>query len=328
MEIRKASLDDVPRLVSYGLSHYPERKEWQEDLVRFWFSKSEDECQHTLVVDDDGRIRGQMFFSSMVYFFEGKKNVNYWAFELLVDEELRKDNWGLDLMLQGYNVEHEMTSFAVGSGPDAMKINKKLGFTQLGEVRKYVGLVHPFYLVTALWRGNVSSAKFPHTVGNYHQVSASEFPNLDKPFNPDLLELGRDLAFLQWRFTQLHDYVFYRQKSGGDNYFVVRTIVQKHITALELVDYRCDLSSPDAFEAIVKTVNQLAARLHLPVVVCGSSLAVCDTVLERHHYKSIGRPRPICSQDKRFRKAYQEPIDKRAFTLVTFADSDGDVYWQ
>ena len=50
-----------------------------------------------------------------------------------------------------------------------------------------------------------------------------------------------------------------------------------------------------------------------------------DSVLESHHYKSIGRPRPIIGTKKY--KTDKEAIKNRAFAFVTLAESDGEITW-
>ena len=67
------------------------------------------------------------------------------------------------------------------------------------------------------------------------------------------------------------------------------------------------------------------SKLHLGMLIVGSSLKVVDYVLERHGFKSVGRPRPVMGLVKV--KEYKEIINSREFLFTTFADSDGETNW-
>lgn len=325
MTIRNATINDIEAMVRYQCKMFPERSvEQSERYMQLWASKAPDEIAKTfLVIDDDnGTICGQDLFSSMNYYLDGACASAVWGFDIIVDEELRKGAWGLELLLA---TKKYPIIFATGSNPNALKINLKLGQTLLGEIRKYVKLVNPLYIATALWRGNVPAAKFPAEVAAWRRVAPEEFPQLTAAFNPSLFEVGRDIDFLRWRFTQLHEYAVYRRE-GGDEYFVVRTIIKSHITALVIVDWRCSVEDGSQFEQIVEAAIAIAKSLHLPILITGSSLAATDAVLERHRFRSVGRPRPIIGNDKRF-KQRKDDIERRAFAIVTLADSDGEVLW-
>ena len=325
MEIRNATINDIEAMVRYQCKMFPERSaEQSEWYMRLWSSKAHDEISNSfLVLDDNGEICGQDLYSSMNYYYGGEKADGVWEFDLIIDEALRKDTWGLDLLVAGLQHEH---IFATGSNDTALKIHNKMGKRWLGELRKYVKVVNPLYIATALWRGNVPAAKFPAEVASWRRVAPEEFPQLTAACNPSLFEVGRDIDFLRWRFTQLHEYAVYRRE-GGDEYFVVRTIIKSHITALVIVDWRCRVEDDGSrFEQIVEAATAIAKSLHLPILITGSSLAATDAVLERHRFRSVGRPRPIIGNDKRF-KQRKDDIARRAFALVTLADSDGEVFW-
>ncbi len=329
MEIRTANFNDIAALADYQCAMFPERSRgFAMRYMQLWTSKSLDAISDSYLIEDDKKqICGQELFSSMTYWCAGEKKVGVWEFDLIVDDELRKDNWGLDLLLT--TIARHNHIFATGSNDTALRIHLKLGKNLLGHIRKYVKPVNPLYIATALWRGNITAVKFPKNVmtgaARWVKVEATDFPVLDKPFNAGLFEVGRDIDFLRWRFTQLHEYVFYRIENG-DDYFVVRTIVKKHITALVIVDFRCDLCHGGRFEQIVNAATQIAKNLRLPMLITGSSLAVTDEVLEHNGFRSVGRPRPIIGNDKRL-KGHKDEVESRDFCLVTLADSDGEVCW-
>ena len=93
---------------------------------------------------------------------------------------------------------------------------------------------------------------------------------------------------------------------------------------MELVDYRCNISDSN-IEIIYEAVKKVTKKLRLPVIVWGSTLAGVDKALERHHFKSIGRPRPVLGFLKC--KDRLKDIENRNFALVTLADSDGETNW-
>jgi hypothetical protein len=232
----------------------------------------------------------------------------------------------LDLIQYGIN---KAQSFATGSGPIALKINLALGCFQIGEIKKYVKIVNPLLGFTSLFRGNVPSKRFPNDImvgkGQKFLRISDKYNLFNKAtaYNADLLEFARDESFLKWRFfSGLHDYAFYKSQDS-DNYFVLRTFVMHHITAMELVDYRCDASSPDEFDAILSASLKITKKLLLPIIVTGSSLAIFDSVLESKGAKVNGRNRPIISTTKEY-KPYKQLINERRFTFVTLADSDGE----
>ena len=325
MITRKIKINDLGAIISYQKKMFPERNDFSERLVSFWFSKSPNECEYSFLLDDNEITRGELLFSSMNYYYNGIKHSDFWAFDLIVDEELRKDGWGLNLMMKAFK-EHN-TCFCTGSGPLALKIEMKLGFYIIGEIRKYVRLINPLYFFNSIKRGNLSRDKYPEYIEvdnvKFDKINLSDMPNIVTPFNDNLLEIGRDDLFFKWRFKDLHEYVIYKQNSCN-NYFVIRSFVKKGITAMVLVDFRCPLNKKNDYNLIINAAIKVTKRLRLPILVTGSSLSLSDEILERRHFKSIGRPRPIITKDKRY-KEQKESQNNRNFCLVTLADSDGEV---
>lgn len=325
MEIRKLTQDDIPQLVEFNKKVFPNKHVDLEKCIHFWFSKNEKEYERTLILlNDDQQIVGQNFFSSMSYFLNGERYDSVWGFDLIIDEEYRKQNWGIDLLLACK--KYEPASLATGSGPDALKMNLKLGQKLLGEIKKYVGIVNLLWSVTAIGRGVIPIDKFPLSINTkgvtYHRIGQDKLPDIDAPRNPQILEINRNRNFIKWRFfNDFHQYAFYLDDQC-ENWFVLRTTVIKHITVLMLVDWRCDASSNKEFENIFCACKKIANNLHIPVIITGSTLQVFDDVLEKHHFKSIGRPRPVIGRIKV--KEYKEAIESRNFCFVTLADSDGE----
>ena len=328
MKIRRAVAGDIPQLYEFNRRMYPERANYKE-IVDFWISKGQEEINNIIVTaEDDGTIRGQQFFSSMSYYLDGKEIDSTWAFDLIVDEELRAGSHGFSLMWK-CKKEHP-NSMSSGSNDTSLPINLKIGNKHLGDLKKFVGISNWLWLCTSIFRGNISHQKYPKEIGTegvvFQKVTAPEqLPDYTMSFNPQLLEISRKHDFLKWRFfTHLHDYVFYKRKNSED-YFVVRTIVKKHITALVLVDYRCQLADESSFKIIMKAFTRLASKLRIFMTITGSSMAVSDKVCEDFHMKAVGRDRPIlgmidCDNP-------EEKRSKRNFILLTLADTDGDITW-
>lgn len=325
--IRKATSSDIDNILSFNQKSYPQKTKIRECLS-FWRSKSPDAInKNILIVDTNNFVHGQMFVSDMTYYYKGQRIDSFWEYDLIVEEELRKSAWGVDLVL--YSMDLYPNSCSTGSGPQALPVHLKLGQKLLGEIKKYVGIVNPLYLFTSIHRGEINAKDFPNNVnrGEFHfeKVEVGSLPSLTVPFNQDLFEIARERDYLKWRFfSGLHEYVFYKD-SLSDCYFVVRTIVKKKITALVLVDYRFDITKPESFQTILSACRTIASKLNLSIIISGSSLAVTDSVFEKYRFKSIGRPRPVLGFLKC--KDRKEDIDKRNFCFITLADSDGETNW-
>lgn len=328
MEVCTLTREDFDELVKFNTRIYPNKKIPAKEYLNFWLGRNEDAYNHCIIIrDDDGKIYGQVFSTEMSYYLKGERIKSVWGFDLIVDESLRKDNWGIDLLLK--YIDMYPNACATGIGPQALPIHKKLGSKPLGEIRKYVGFANPLCMITSPFRCNIKAEKFPSSVTvngrTFRKLSRDEMPNLTKPFNDNFFEIARDKEFLQWRyFNDLHSYAFYKEEHS-DDYFVLRTTIQKHITVMLLVDYRCDMSDSNAFENIYQAAKKVMSILNIGMLIGGSSLRVVDDALEAHGFKSVGRPRPVMGMVRV--KEFKDRIENREFLLTTFADSDGETNW-
>lgn len=322
--INNLSVNHIERLYTFNNRIYKDKAISAKSYIDFFLSKSEKETEACLVLENQQEeIVGQIMVSSMSYFLDGRKVDSVWLYDLIVDEQLRKSAWGIDLLL--YCMEQHPNSCSTGSGPTALPLHLKLGNKMLGEIRKYVKIVNPLYGITSFRRGIIPIDKFPKELNSYRKKRKDELHDLTKPFNKSLFEIGRDREFLQWRFfSSLHAYAFY-QDMQSDDYFVLRTTVMHGITVMLLVDYRCNADEGTAFENMLAAVIRITKQLHLPIIVCGSTLAVIDQILEKHHFRSYGRPRPVIGFVKC--KDCKQDIADRKFCFVTLADSDGETNW-
>lgn len=328
METKILSKSDLQQLQEFNKKIYPGKLIPSERYLGFWLNRNDDAYNHCLIVQDkNGKIYGQVFSTEMSYYLKGEQYKSVWGFDLIVEEQLRRSNWGLDLLLK--YLEMFPNACATGIGPQAYPIHKKMGSKMLGEIYKYVGIINPFGIISSIFLGNINAEKFPASVLSngkaFRKLSCEKMPELTGPYNDNLFEIARDKDFLQWRyFNDLHSYAFYKDEKSMD-YFVVRTTIRKHITLMVLVDYRCEMYNSNAFEDIFQAVKEVMYNLHIGILIVGSSLNVVDGVLERHCCKPIGRPRPVMGIINV--KEYNELIDKREFLFTTFADSDGETNW-
>lgn len=327
MEIKLVNSTELSSLYEYYSHIYKKSINHSKKYIDFWISKNKNELSNFhIIVDENKKIHGQILASSMSYFYDKKKIDAVWLFDLIIDENLRKEAWGIDLLLTCMGTHPK--SCSTGSGPTALPIHLKLGNSFFGEIRKYVGVVFPRFFFTSFKRPTIPITTFPQNIIVDHYefilINSKELPEFSIPFNENLFEITREKDFLKWRFfNSLHGYVFYFDKEH-QIYFVVRTINIKGFRVMELVDYRCYISSSN-IETIFQAVKKVTKILHLPIIVWGSTLAVVDKILERHHFKSIGRPRPILGFVKC--KDRKEDIENRNFTFITLADSDGETNW-
>lgn len=328
MEIRTAKTSDVKALHEFNTRLFTEKKIDSKRYLDFWLSKSQHAINDIiLLLDEKGSIVGETINSSMSYYYQDNKIHTVWGFDLIVEEKFRKDLWGLELMIQ--NKKMHPNIFATGSGPLALKINLKLGKQFLGEIRKYVNILNPLWFPISIVRKNININKFPKSVNlngkSFSLIEKDKLPNFTQPFNKDLLEISREKSFLQWRFfNKLHEYAIYQEKNSN-NYFVLRTTIIRHVISMILVDFRCETKIPNQFEMILKAAKKITNSLHVPILITGSSLGVFDQTLEKYHFKSIGRPRPILGILKVNER--KKDIENRNFAFVTLADSDGETNW-
>lgn len=327
MKIIRTNINDFVELSKFNSQIYPEKSIDSSKYLKFWLSKYDAKIDDNLVIKDgNGKIQGQILTSPMSYYYNQERKDTVWLFDLIVNEELRHEAWGVDLILEC--MDAHPGSCSTGSGPTALPLHLKLGNKMLGEIRKYVGIINPLYLLMSYRRKRINIESFPNEVQikdcKYRKVSKEDLPSYDKPFNDNLFEIARDRNFLKWRFfNDLHQYAFYLAENS-QSYFVVRNILLKGFRVLELVDFRCKVEETK-FKRILNAVHKVAREIRLPAVVCGSTLNVFDDVLEQLHYKSIGRPRPVIGFVKC--KDRKKDIEKRNFCFVTLADSDGETNW-
>jgi len=327
MQIKFLDIVELGKFYSFNKQIFPERTN-PKSVIDFWLCKNPEELNLSIILKgENDEIYGQNLHSSMFYFYNKEEIKGEWGFDFIVKEEMRKEGYGID-MLQ-FALKNKKAIFAVGSGPLALKIELKMGFKHIGELRKYVGISNLLFLPSSFFRGVIQQNKYPVTVKSkaktFKQKTVDQLPDYSTPFNSGLLEFGRDNAFLKWRyFSDLHPYTFYKQ-DDGDDYFVVRTIVKKGITCLVLVDYRCDFSDQQNFVLLLKAVKKVASKLKLSVMIAGSSLRMTDETFYNNRFRSIGRHRPIITTEK-FKEEKQR-IENREFIFATLADSDGEITW-
>ena len=327
MKIKDLSPELYPSFVTFNKAIYPEREKVDELLeFRVLNSPHNDMELNVVLLDDNDDVVGQAQYYSTSYYHEGKTEQSLWGYDLIVKPALRKLNYGLDL-LEYVSENRARVTFASGVGNMALKIEKAiLGVKVMGFLKKSIKIVNILNLPFAINR-RVSLKNYPQKINNFVKVTdPNRLGNLTKSYNSELLEFCRDNEFLAWRFFEApYEYAFYKSVDN-DNYFVVRTIVKNHITAVVLVDYRCDLKQSQEITEIINAAVKLTNRLFLPVLITASSTIYVDTVLQEKSFKVIGRDRVMTIYQKGV-KAYQQEIAERKFVFTTLADSDGEILW-
>lgn len=324
MKIKDMNKDYIQDLYEFDHRMFPQRKNYKE-VLDFYFAKEEHgEKYSNIIVDDDNKIVGQHLFFPVQLYYKDETINSYWSFDWIVDEKIRNAPWGISLLIYS---NKKALSCGVGSNDTSMKISTRLGFRQIGSVKKYIKIANLLYVFTAFMRGNIKCGRFPKEVKVknkcYRITDSNNLPDLTKPYNDDLIEYGRNSNFLKWRFfSGLHDYAFYKE-TETDDFFVVRSFVRCHITGLELADYRCKKNDGSDFDSIYKAVVEIAKNLCVPLIYTASSLKVFDDVLENNGAKRNGRDRPITTSLKIFDER-KDKFEDRDFIFVTLADSDGE----
>lgn len=327
MVIKDFEMEYWDRLVDFNRRMYPSRKNVAA-LQKFRMldcPSSEDMHLNAIMLDDEGEIRAQILYTSTGYYLRGEKNECLWGYDLVVEPEFRKMNYGLD-MLEYMRDYRKLPFFAAGINETALKLEKIILKSRIiGYLKKYVKVVNPLFVPLAIDR-HIGVDRFPDRVGCFRKATDCEkLPDRQTAYNMDLIEFVRDKAFLSWRFFKApHSYAVYVSEEGTD-YFVVRTIVRQHITALVLVDYRCSMQRTDALSGIIDAAIGLTKKLRLPILISASSLADADREFESKGFKTVGNHRPITMN--RNVDSEKEKIDTRSFVFLTLADSDGEINW-
>ena len=328
MKIKDLSPELYASFVAFNKAIYPERKNIDE-LLKFRVLNSphkKDMELNVVLLSDDEDVAGQALYYSTSYYHEGKTEQSLGGYDLIVKPKLRKMNYGLDL-IEYISENRTQIAFASGVGDMALKIQKAIARAKvIGFLRKSIKIVNILNFPFAINR-QVSLKSYPQKINGFVKVAdPTRLENLTKPYNDELLEFCRDREFLTWRFFEApYEYAFYKSVDN-DNYFVVRTIVKNHITAVVLVDYRCDLKQSQEITEIINAAVKLTNRLFLPVLITASSTIYVDTVLQEKSFKVIGRDRVMTIYQKGV-KAYQQKIAERKFVFTTLADSDGEILW-
>lgn len=322
---RRALKEDLEKIYRFNEKYYS-RLNHGKEYVDFWCSKEENALERILLmVDENNDIIAQNFFSSMSYFYAGNKIETVWGFDLLVNEEGRKQNLGVQFMLRQRDAEKNMLS--VGANDIALSMLLNMHYKKIGELKTYIGIGNPLWLFQTLFKSNDIIEKCPLQIKvdsfTFTKTKVEDIPDLNEPLNFNLLEPGRDKDFIRWRFfNKFHKYAFYRLE-GTQFFFVVRPIKKYHFSIMELVDYRCNVNDKTILFAIIKAFKYLANKMHYALLYTGSSLKIVDEALEYNGLKKIRKNRPIIWLKKT--DDIKDKIIERNFIYLTLADSDGEI---
>lgn len=321
MEICKISESDIQDLIKFGKEVYPDRANYK-NIVEFNFYNRIGDYSGGIILKENKRIVGQSLVSPVTQWQKGKNFLTGWGYDLIVHPELRKEARGVDLLLA---IKREFPGICgTGAGPDAVALNKILKVKDIGYLHKFIGISS---IITFPFKQILPINSFPDKIKDFKLIENPENVKYKDFFNFDLLEPGRSFEFLKWRFfsKDFIKYWFYQNDKG--DYFILRPIKLKGIQVLEVADYRCQLQESSAFNEILSVIKKIANKVNLPIILIGSSHKTVDSILEKNHFKSIGRPRPIQVFPKFKGELDIDKINCREFTLITFGDSDGEWSW-
>jgi hypothetical protein len=342
--IRRCLASDYEKLTAFNRQVFPDRNIDAGALMDFRYKRRENSGYEECVIVTDGKeVLGQVLLSSTYCTCKGKRYDGTFYADTMVRADQRERGYGLMLMKESLNTGKQQWS--AGSTAFQVKRRLKLGMKIMGERRLYVKTNNIFSL---FGRNVPDSTIFPEVVSSFLLLSKENVGAEWGVYNHDLVEFGRDEAFIRWRFFDaIHKYYMYKDR-GSRDYFVVRIIKKKGVPMLCLADYRCDFSNAQSFNYIVHAVNTLAKKLRIPFTITSSSLNISDHVLEKNGYISVANNNAIrwfnYIRKKIFNKrpkgedgvvfAYnmdeiidQDLIDKRKYVFITLADSDGEILW-
>ncbi|RZJ65395.1 MAG: hypothetical protein EOO50_13815, partial [Flavobacterium sp.] len=281
MNVHFQNREEDKKFIAFNETIFPERGELNRKLTDFRYfnpmNPKSDTSGNVVATDDDGKLIGQALYHKTDFFFDGNRASSEWGFDFFVVPERRNDLVGVHILQ--YVKANKPNVFAAGLGEKALKLQKMLGYNVIGYLKKYVKIIHPFFLPFGLLRAtNLKSGSYPKIIGKgeslFERISLDELWNSESPYNENLIEFARDESFLKWRFySKNFNYAVYRQvgSSGNPIYFALRTVKIKGITGLVLVDFRYDVKKPEQFSLIVSSAKKIATKMWLPILVTASS---------------------------------------------------------
>ncbi len=322
MEIRRLTEKDIPELYRFGKVMFPSRSSFYHKIIDFMQKDRMGGYTGGMGLFDGDELCGQILYSATTLWYNGTKYPTGWNYDLIIREDLRKDAWGIDLLMKSW--KEFPLACATGSGPNAEKINLKLGSKHLGQIRKYIGLSSKWRIIQNLI---FPLGTYPESINGFKLIHTFENFKARDYFNNNLIEPGRDPNYIKWRFftPNFKDYKVYQDDEG--DFFVIRVIKIKGFSILSLLDFRCTLDRAKSFDRIFKSVKNIANHIRVPFILCGSSHKDVDQVLEKDGFKSMGRPRPVLTTGRNKVRPDAERVNNRNYILITLADSDGEISW-
>lgn len=322
MELRKITKQDVSELIRFGNQVYPQRKDYYADLIKFIYNESHPGDPSGVIILENGNIKGQNLCIPMTLWLDGKVKNLWWGHDLIVEENLRSESWGVDILLGSQKFFPNRCG--TGSGLNSTKMALKLKYKIVGEMRKYIC---PTSIACLPFLFSNNKKEYPsHSYGFKLIKSISEFKARNF-FNPNLIEAGRSAKWVEWRYFSLgfRKYNLYQNESG--DWFVVRIISFKGCKIMLVSDFRCSLTDEISFPYLFKAIKKIAIQMHIPFILFGSTHRFTDRILEKNHGKSMGRPRPIIFPKELKEWITPSLVQDRNYCLITLGDCDGEWSW-
>ncbi len=336
MKIRKIDKKDIPALIAFNRSMYPERDKLDESIYFRFFKNplSYKNSESIIAVNGRGEIVGQYFLMPARFRYHDNEAIVHWGMDYIVEQKERRSLAGIILCREALKVKFH---FGLGVNETALSIHKRFGDEVIGNFNKYIKIINPFSIHNVLSTSFMYnlSYKFPEVVdtkySRFERVhDAGEIISNSGYWEKTSLEFSRDVDFIAWRFFYYpNKYIVYKYVSGMEkensdistSYFIVRPILWKKINCLLLVDYR--FSSDGHFNEILKAVTKLARTQKMSAILTGCSMPSLMKILSSNYFFRFSGV-VIISNYKKLNNNCRIDNDN---ILVTYGDSDAD-FWK
>jgi hypothetical protein len=318
-------------LLSFSQKVWPKNP---EDYLKFRLfelpEQEEDNQNNLLLLNDEGKIVGCIFYMPTKARVNGIEEKIYWGHDLFVDERYRGAG-SLRLMI-------EMSKIPSAYGIGATNINLKI---QKEAKTNFIAIDY-HYLIFNIWifklllmklkllnNTLMRECEFPDilSIGQYSFRKISNVNELNIPdsgywSDPSTIDIDlvRDKHFIAKRFFEnFKRYHFYKMISDQTDktdecYFVVRHTIESGFPVISIVDFRYTSKKPGQFKALLKAGDKLGKINRIPLVSFRTSLKLKKFSLFPFSYRTNSKQHIIAPPE----------IRNSSKILITNADSDTD----
>ena len=329
--VRRIRKEDIPKLVKFNTSVYPERNKIEESIsYRFLNNPFSRQLDSYIAHLEDDSIIGQILLMPSQFKYNGEIKYATWGMDYIVYEEYRGSIAGAQLCKKAIK---ENLHFGIGLSDVSLKMHLIFNEKNIGQMTKYIKVFNILSFATLVTkRFRTINYTFPEQI----KVGGAYFNRVNKPeeiksdngywYGNGMLEFSRNNDFLKWRFFYYPEkYIVYTMQNDSDKqnsiYFVLRNVVWRNLNCFLLVDYRFNSNSD--FKLILKAIAKLSRLNNVSATITGSSLGSLDRLLKKNLYFPYGNKMDILTNFN-----VNSLINNVNNSLmVTFADSDCDHYF-